>query len=700
MAREYVQNTSKNIFLTGRAGTGKTTFLRNIVTQIPKNTVVVAPTGVAAINAGGLTIHSFFQLPFGMYSPSRSDLTKTSERNSFKLRKRKIDIIRSLELLIIDEVSMVRADLLDAIDNVLRRYRHNQKPFGGVQLLMIGDIQQLSPVVSDEEWDIMKEEYRTPYFFDSIALKNTAYVCIELKHIYRQRDKHFVDLLEKIRTNDLNTQDFGLLNSRYIPDFEPKQEEGYIILCTHNRKANSINEKRLEMNENPTFEYECSVQGNFPEFMYPQDAVLQLKEGAQVMFTKNDSSPEKRYVNGTLGIVSYLDEDKITVDLLDTNKTIDVDIATWENIRYDIDEKTKEISPIIEGLFRHYPLRLAWAITVHKSQGLTFDKVVVDAGRSFAHGQVYVAMSRCRTFEGMVLSSKITQNSIISDASVLNFNQNSQQRTPNEESLETDKIAYYREVVTDLFSFEDISKTLKSLYYFSIDKLSTQYPKFCEEINLANSSFELEILDISKKFEKQLYFLVTKDFDTNTLLHERCSKGSVYFHEKLSTILSSVIDTLKGIEIDNTEDANKLKLICDKICGLYFVKKGLMEIYQSKHIVVSQLQKDKLLLLAEKDNANNENTDTDQEKPKKSKKIESSGDIENPELYAALKEWRSDKAAEMELRAYQIVTNKALLGVSNNKPTSIDELMEVKGIGKNICNKYGDEILDIICGYL
>ncbi len=392
LAWEFVEHTAQCIFLTGKAGTGKTTFLKKVKERSSKRMVVVAPTGVAAINAGGVTIHSFFQLPLSPFVPN----AVVQNRYDFGREKRKI--IRTLDMLVIDEISMVRSDLLDAIDAVLRRYRHHDRPFGGVQLLMIGDLQQLTPVVTPADEELLR-----------------------LQKVYRQQDSDFLDILNHLRDNQLTQRDLDLLNSRYNPTFRPQQEDGYIRLTTHNSMADSYNNRELNSLTTKTYQYKATVEGNFAEYSYPTSELLTLKVGAQVMFIKNDSSLERLYYNGRIGRVVYLDDDHVEVLCPGDEQSILVERQTWENTTYQINEQTKEIEPKVQGTFSQYPLRLAWAITIHKSQGLTFDHAIIDAASSFASGQVYVALSRCRSLEGLILASPIPAHAVMNDERVMSY---------------------------------------------------------------------------------------------------------------------------------------------------------------------------------------------------------------------------------------------------------------------------------------
>lgn len=411
VARFIVEKTDMSLFLTGKAGTGKTTFLREVVRYTKKKCIVLAPTGIAAVNAGAMTIHSFFQFGLGPFVQGVIE-----PKSDFRINKSKLELIRHLQLLIIDEVSMVRADLMDHIDVELRRIRRNSKPFGGVQLLMIGDLQQLPPIAHGGEDELLRQYYKTLYFFSSAALKSMKYSCIELKNVYRQTDRHFIDILNHARNCTLTSQDISDLNARYIPGFSPKPEYGYIRLMTHNRQVDYVNETELEKLDSKPYTFVAAVTGTFPEELYPTADSLTLKKGAQVMFIKND--PERRFINGTLGEVKSIDKNSIAVRLAESGTVIDVEPMEWQNIRYQFDEESKEISSKQIGRFKQYPLKAAWAITVHKSQGLTFDKAIIDVHAAFSPGQAYVALSRCRTLDGLVLSSPVSASVFMRDNAV------------------------------------------------------------------------------------------------------------------------------------------------------------------------------------------------------------------------------------------------------------------------------------------
>lgn len=414
LARFIVEKTRRSLFLTGKAGTGKTTFLRDITRHTKKKHIVLAPTGVAAVNAGAMTIHSFFQFGLGAYVPG-----VVAPQTGYLIRKAKLDLIRNLDLIIIDEISMVRADLLDHIDAELRRIRRSYLPFGGVQLLMIGDLQQLPPIAHGEEEMILRQHYKSLYFFDCKALQNLEYSCIELKNVYRQNDSHFVDILNRARIGRLTPEDIDELNTRYQPRFMPRPEDNYIRLVTHNRMVQNVNEGEMTKLDGDEYAFDAKVTGTFPAESFPTAERLVLKKGAQVMFIKND--PDKRFINGTLGEVCYLWKDKIKVRIADTGVTIDVEPMEWENIRYQLDETDKTVHSTTIGKFKQYPVRPAWAITIHKSQGLTFDRAIIDARAAFSPGQAYVALSRCRSLEGIVLSSPLRASAFMTDTTIDDF---------------------------------------------------------------------------------------------------------------------------------------------------------------------------------------------------------------------------------------------------------------------------------------
>ena len=464
IAEQFALQTRQHFFLTGKAGTGKTILLKNIASKTSKNFVIVAPTGVAAINAGGATIHSMFHLPLTAFVPTSEyvDMNIATNRRllveHLKFTREKLRVLQEMELLIIDEVSMVRCDIMDAIDFTLRTTRKNPEPFGGVQVMLIGDMHQLPPVIRDHEWNILKQYYTGPYFFDSHVWPKLNAVEIELKKVYRQSDLGFLDLLNNIRHQQMEEDDYKQLQERVQPNFNPP-EEGYILLSTHNNKANNVNEQELKKLSGRMYFFEAKIDGDFPENMYPCDRVLQLKESAQVMFIRNDVEAGT-YFNGKLATVQKVDGDNITVIFNDNKEAYTLHREIWENINYSVDAGSDTINRKELGTFSQYPLRLAWAITIHKSQGLTFDKVIIDAGQSFSPGQVYVALSRCRTLKGIVLHSMITPRSFFADTRINDFSNEHHSLAELSGTLAPAKAEYASYLLKRLFNFARLSERM------------------------------------------------------------------------------------------------------------------------------------------------------------------------------------------------------------------------------------------------
>ena len=544
-AWDFVEHTGKSIFLTGKAGTGKTTFLKTVVEKSKKQMVVVAPTGVAAINAGGVTIHSFFQLPLSPYVPG----AKMKQKYDFSKEKRKI--IASLDLLIIDEISMVRSDLLDAIDNVLRRYRDGRLPFGGVQLLMIGDLAQLTPVVTPEDEEMLHGYYDTPYFFGSKALQKIDYVTIQLQKIYRQADAAFVNILNHIRDGVPTAEDMGMLDSRYNPAFSPMVEEGYIRLTTHNRMADDYNDTEMKKLNTKSFTYRAEIEGSFPEMSYPTAEYLTLKVGAQVMFVKNDT--DGKFFNGKIGRVVELDEDSVKVVCTGEETPVEVVPLEWENAHYSIDEKTREIKTEVMGIFRQYPLRLAWAITIHKSQGLTFDRAIIDAGRSFAPGQVYVALSRCRSLQGVVIASKITPSAIISDETVDRYIDRQEVEAERSIAQLPDlKRDYYRKLIVELFDFTRLQTTESYMLRLMMEFFSSMNPELLQMHRQTVETFRTDIADIAAKWTAGLATMSYEKLTSEPLL-DRVRNSANYFRKKIEEVFDHLLEVSKKLQSNNKE---------------------------------------------------------------------------------------------------------------------------------------------------
>ena len=546
-AWDFVEHTGRSIFLTGKAGTGKTTFLKTVVEQSKKRSIVVAPTGVAAINAGGMTIHSFFQLPFTPYVPNARIQSK------FDFGKEKRRIIASLDLLIIDEISMVRSDLLDAIDSVLRRYRDHYKPFGGVQLLMIGDLQQLTPVVTPEDEALLKPYYDTPYFFGSKALQQIEYVTILLSQVFRQEDVAFLDVLNHIREAQPSDHDIAVLNQRYQPAFIPKQGEGYIRLTTHNYLADTYNENELKKLPGHSYTYQAQIEGNFPEYSYPTSEVLTLKEGAQVMFVKNDPTGDHRYYNGRIGEVVEISESRVCVLCAGDAEGIEVEPLEWENAQYQLNPETRVIESKVQGTFRQLPLRLAWAITIHKSQGLTFERAIIDANLSFAPGQVYVALSRCKTLEGMVLSAPIEARAIIADKRVEDYISHQEEEAQRSISqLPQLKEEYYRFLLLELFDFHDIFYKEEHLLRLMTEFFYHAFTDTTELHKRVLSNFSSQTMSVSEKWLQKIRQLPMEQLHTEEF-QERVKRSAEWFETSIQEVFAQSIDLAAQIKSNNKQ---------------------------------------------------------------------------------------------------------------------------------------------------
>lgn len=697
LAFDFVQYTNRNIFLTGKAGTGKTTFLHNLKRTSPKRMIVVAPTGVAAINAGGVTIHSFFQLPFHPHVPLPyvnqeipADAKGQEEKAHYKLSREKINILKSIDLLVIDEISMVRADLLDAVDAALRRYKLRDKPFGGVQLLMIGDIQQLAPVVTEEDREVLDRFYDTPFFFGSFALRSTDYVTIELKHIYRQRDLEFIHLLNKIRDNRLDAEALAALNKRHDPHFRPDEREGYITLTTHNHQAQTLNASRLEKLPGAAYAFMAEVGGEFPEYAYPADRELLLKTGAQVMFVKNDISREKRFFNGKIGRIMAVGEEIIEVKCPGEAFTISVERTEWQNMKYALNPETREIDETVIGTFLQYPLKLAWAITIHKSQGLTFDKAIIDARSAFAHGQVYVALSRCRTLEGVVLSTPVNPRGIINDPAVSGFVHEAERNQPDHEQLQVSKKQYQYELLTGLFDFTPLMRELRyfsKLFQDHRDSLIGQQQYRVDEMI---KSVQHDLIGVAEKFGPQWRYLMNQqdDAEINELLQERLKRACNFFHEKLSDQLEPVLRGML-IETDNKEVRKILTAALEKIRQETHIKMTCLETVRSGFRVNTYLTakaKAAIELPSRKTSAMHALEDI-------------SGEINHPVLYSRLKAWREQKAGASGQPHYMIIPQSTLATLVNFLPQSMEALRKVKGMGKVKSARYGEELIELIGTY-
>ena len=716
LAWQFIERTGVNVFLTGKAGTGKTTFLRQLRERSPKRMVVVAPTGVAAINAGGVTIHSFFQFPLAPYVPGGSFNSKDEK---YRFSKEKKNIIRTLDLLVIDEISMVRADLLDQIDAVLRLHKDRHRPFGGVQLLMIGDLSQLAPVVKESEWNLLREYYHTPYFFGSLALQQTQHVTIELQHVYRQTDLKFINILNEVRENRLTTESLALLNSRvdiacksskYSGNSEHSENtefkiqnselsDGTIRLTTHNATANSYNEERMDALKGVRFTFKATVTGTFPESSYPAEETLVLKKGCQVMFLKNDSQGA-RYYNGKLGIVTSVDASTICVQGIDDGDIVEVEPEVWTNARYVIDKETKEIREEIDGEFRQYPLRLAWAITIHKSQGLTFDRAVLDVNAAFAAGQVYVALSRCRTLEGLTLTAPLSASAVRTDIAVGNYMSSElEQARHTATRLAELQRDYYLYLLTELFDFKSLEWDFHRVLRLLDEHLYKVYPQLLKSYKETDEQFARDITAVSNTFYRQYASLVmqTAEYDADTHLAERIHKAASYFAERLDTLMGALIERTR-LDSDNKEIKERITEAVYALSQSFAQKIHLLKHVTDKGFEISTYLKTKAIGMLETEQSAKQ--ERKRSKPTDKIDIDRNSDIQHPRLFRRLRQWRAERAEELGRPVYGVLTQKSLIGIVNELPTSGQELLRMPGFGKKSLQLFGKEILAIVQEYI
>ncbi|MCD0475706.1 helix-turn-helix domain-containing protein [Flavobacterium sp. EDS] len=587
---QFINQTQRSVFLTGKAGTGKTTLLREIIETTHKNTVVVAPTGIAALNAGGVTIHSMFQLPFAGFIPDNSSPqfsettkfeTKATLRRHFKMNNVKRAVIRNMELLVIDEVSMLRADLLDAMDFMMQTVRKNSYPFGGVQVLFIGDLLQLPPVIRDEEWRTLRTYYRGKFFFHSHVIQQNPPLYIELSKIFRQTDDSFISVLNNLRNNQITPQDIQSLNQYVQPDFDLKNNPGYITLTTHNAKADTINNQAINDLKGKMNNYFPDIVGDFPEKIYPLDPNLQLKVGAQVMFVKNDLSFDKNYFNGKMGVIKSLSSQEIMVHFPEEDKTIEVEKYEWQNIRYKVDEMTQEIEEEVLGTFVQYPIKLAWAITVHKSQGLTFDKAALDVSQVFLPGQAYVALSRLRSLNGLILLSPLRMNGISNDQDVMDYALNKASEELLKNSLHFETKNFIHKYLANSFDWADLAQEWRNHQYSYNDKSeNSQKAKHASWAKKQTLIIE-SLVDPAKKFIVQLNRIFNNE--TVDLIHvsERIEAAYSYFMKPMDELVDELLYKMEEIQ-----RAKKMKAFYDEL--------NLLEELQTKAVL--RLFKARLLI--------------------------------------------------------------------------------------------------------
>jgi GTPase SAR1 family protein len=684
-AMEFAINTDRSLFITGKAGTGKTTFLRNFRKETNKQIAVVAPTGVAAINAGGTTIHSFFQLPFTPFKPTPA--WQSQLISQIKMSKPRRNVIRELEVLIIDEISMVRADVLDAIDVVLKTIRHRQnEPFGGVQMILIGDMHQLSPVAKTNEWSLISDYYKSVYFFDSHVIQKHPPIYIEFDKIYRQSDNQFIKVLNEVRNNSLSEEGANLLKRRYNCNFTPLPNDHYITLTTHNYSADYINRIELDKLSTPIHEFHARVNGTFPENAFPIEHVLELKEGAKVMFIKNDTETPRRFYNGKIGVVSAIEDDIITVECPGDDYQITVPTLTWENIRYNTNKETNTIEEEIIGTFEHVPLRLAWAITIHKSQGLTFEKAVIDAGKAFSPGQVYVALSRCRSLEGIVLKSPINTESISVDKQVIEFSSLKPDIAYISHELECARKEFETSMLLQLYVFNHIYNSAKSWYRATEGEeqsFNEETLPFVKEINK-----QLEhINEIGDKFRIQLNQIVGKEDVNKEYLSNRLKSSSLYFAEKLDMLMNSLKKSPA-----TTDSRTNAKLYDEAISSIY------TEIALKKHLISATYNNFSVELYYQ---ARNKFVMPDfnvksYSRGKTSVQLKSN----NPDLLNELVQIRNYISENESLPPYMVAQTKTLVQMADYMPQTDKDLIKIYGFGKKKLERFGAQFLDVINNYI
>lgn len=694
LAAELVNQSSRNIFLTGKAGTGKTTFLKYIRENCPKQMAVVAPTGVAAINAGGVTMHSFFQLPFSPFVPSAGDFRQQDEevtnRNNLlshlRMTSEKKKILQELELLIIDEISMVRCDMLDAVDAVLRhiRRRHGER-FGGVQVLFIGDMFQLPPVIKDREWALLKEFYSSPYFFDSLVMKEEPPVYIEFDKIYRQKEENFINVLNQVRNNQLNDEGKKLLEGRFSTGFKRAKDDGYIILTTHNEKARVKNEAELNSLASRIFSYRAEIEGDFPQSSCPAEEELRLKVGAQVMFIKNDTDRIKRYYNGKIGMVKELDEDRILVECKDEAEGIEVKKEKWENIRYSVDKKSRKINEEVLGSFTQYPLRLAWAITIHKSQGLTFEKVIIDAGEAFAPGQVYVALSRCTSLDGIVLQSRIRTTGMLTDERIVRFSKANATKNILEQELQQSRKKYQLKILLSLFDYSQILADLKDANTYVTDNSSS----FNDEAITWLSSIVRDagaLQATSGKFKVQLEKLFTNDDPASAeVIKDRVSAAVQYFLKEQKGIVARFSDC--PVTTDSRIHAKEFNESLREIFTGFSLKKYLIEGLTPEFDSATYHQhKNSFAVPPFTINVYAGEKEQRNESP-------------HPQLHQRLRKIRETICAKADLPIYIVAGSTTLDEMARYLPQDLTELRRISGFGDAKVGKYGKQFLDVIMEY-
>jgi hypothetical protein len=712
---ELVNFTEKHVFLTGKAGTGKTTFLKYVKEHTHKNTAIVAPTGVAAINAGGTTLHSFLQLPFGAFIPEGQrpfgqdtreeihDRQSLVRRLRFSTNRRKV--IQALELLIIDEISMVRADLLDMVDTVLRFVRKKpQLPFGGVQILYIGDMFQLPPVVREDDREIIQTYYKSPFFFDARVIQQAPPQYVELKHVYRQRDEIFVNVLNEVRNNELTEEGLHLLRQRYLPGFRPAKEDNYITLATHNYMADQINQAELNALHGRIFTYEAKVKDEFPESSFPVEKLIKLKVGAQVMFMKNDSDTPRRFFNGKIGVVTDLDNEKIEVACPGDEEPIQVPLEEWKNIRYSYEANTRMVKEDELGSFTQFPLRLAWAITIHKSQGLTFEKAIIDAGRAFEAGQVYVALSRCTCLEGMVLKSPLHPGLVMTNERIAQFGRKERPLADLAQRTQEAKRHYLHKKILDCFLFSEAGIKVATLQQhfqqFSDmfnagmkDWLNTLQENIMQIQDIGRATLEglNPLLDKAEDFEK--------DADLQAFLKKHASEvytflqGKIWLHWRKMPGMQTG-HTRKSAEAFFTEVEVMNEWLKERLATL----ERLKPVFSVKNFFNKAYGLPQYMQRPEKTKPGYQPIRRDPSFAPQTQGMDEE-EIPHRELYRLLRKVTDELIAKEDVPSYLVANSRTLIELCKALPLSLDDLLFVKGFGVAKVEKYGQTFLDVVQAY-
>jgi hypothetical protein len=695
LAYQYVTGTNQHVFLTGKAGTGKTTFLHYLKQNTTKNMIVAAPTGVAAINAGGVTLHSLFQLPFSPFIPTVQGTgwggrqEGVEDAASFiakiKMNKKRLSILRKLELLVIDEISMVRADVLDAIDTLLKHVRRNHhQAFGGVQLLMIGDLYQLPPVAREQEWNILSPYYSCPFFFASKIMQTQEPICIELTTIYRQKASEFIEVLNAIRNNEATQEHINTLNTRYDPTADLSN---CITITSHNAQADGINSHKLAELETRSHTYHAAIEGEFSEYNYPADKAMVLKKGAQVMFVKNDPSPDKKFFNGKIGKIVNLDADSITVQCPNDDDTISVPREKWDNIKYDMAADGNTLNENVVGSFTQFPLRLAWAVTIHKSQGLTFEKCGIDAARSFASGQLYVALSRCTSLQGIVLLSPISSQAIITDEHVVAFHKTmDMQQVANQ--LQASQEDFMAQQLAAYFMFTPMKHHAENML-----KLAAMHRGQFSASHMAQlDSWYAQCqywVKLSSQFLPEMQLLAQQGVSNNGALHQRLQKAAAYFVPQLLGCMQALQN--HSIIIDSKPVAIELQ---EEMLALQEALSNNMQLWQQLQFPITS---DQLILHKRNIVA---------PKPLPSCYAGKGKEKAPPEvlehgvgLYGALIDVRNKFCEDSDSPVYLVANKASIIEMCNYLPQNEKELENITGFGKTKVKNFGTEFLEAIISF-